>query len=228
VIDLYTWPAPNGHKIQIAVEELEVAYALRPVNITKGEQFAPAYVALNPNAKIPTIVDHDPPAGYARPHVVFETAAILIYLAEKTGRLLPADPTRRSEALQWLMWLTAGLGPMFGQMQHFHRYAAERHAYALERYERECYRLLDVLERRLAAHEYLADEYSIADIATFPWIRLRKYGGLDPDRHPAVNRWYAAVRARPAVGRGLDLLRDDWVDIARSAEAKANLFGRTS
>jgi GST-like protein len=240
MIDLHTWPAPNGHKIQIAVEELGVPYRLVPVNITRGEQLAPAYVALNPNGRIPTIVDHDPPPGFPRPHVVFESAAILLYLAEKTGRLLPADPAERSRAVQWLMWITAGLGPMFGQVQHFHRYAPAivapegtapaaassdaRLAYAVERYTRECYRLLEIMDRHLAVHAYFSSEYSIADIAAFVWIRLRKYSGLDPDRHPHVSRWYGDIRARPAVGRGLDLLRADWVDIAKSGEAQSNLF----
>lgn len=235
MIDLYTWPAPNGHKIQIAVEEFGCRYRLVPIDITRGAQLAPEYLALNPNNKIPTIVDHEPPAGFAPPHVVFETAAILLYLAEKHGRLLPADAPRRSVALQWLMWSTAGLGPMMGQVQHFHRYApamlasrgedARTLAYPLERYTSECYRLLDVMDRHLARHEYFAEEYSIADIAAFVWIRLRKYSGLDPDRHAHITRWYGAIRARPAVGRGLDLLREDWVDIARSGEAQANLFG---
>lgn len=238
MLDLYTWPAPNGHKVQILVEELGLRYTLKPVNITQGEQFRADYLAINPNSRIPTVVDHDPPPGFGRPHVVFESAAILLYLAGKAGGLLPADPGLRSEAIQWLMWGTAGLGPMFGQVQHFHRYApqildargegdaADRQlGYALERYRRECYRLLDVMERRLSAHAYLAAEYSIADIACFPWVRLRKYSGLDPERHPAVTRWYGAIRARTAVGRGLDLLREDWVDIARSGEAQRNLFG---
>lgn len=225
MLDLYTWAAPNGQKIQILVEELGIPYTVRPVDITRGAQFAPEYLVLNPNNRIPTIVDHDPPSGFPRPHTVFESGAILVYLAEKHGRFLPADPGGRSVALQWLMWLTAGLGPMFGQLQHFHRYAPERQEYALERYRKECYRLLDVMERRLTDHDYLAGEYSIADIACFPWLRLRKYGGLDPDRHSAINRWYAAIRARPAVGRGLAILTAEWVDIAKSDEAKANLFG---
>lgn len=236
MIDLYTWPAPNGHKIQIALEEVGCAYRLIPIDITRGAQLAPDYLALNPNNKIPTIVDHDPPAGIAAPHVVFETAAILMYLAHKHGRLLPEDPARRSIALQWLMWSTAGLGPMMGQVQHFHRYAPAilrsrgedpaSLAYSLDRYTKECYRLLDVMDRHLAAHEFFAEEYSIADIATFVWIRLRKYSGLDPDRHTQVTRWYGAIRARPAVGRGLDLLREDWVDIAKSGAAQTNLFGQ--
>ena len=224
MIDLYTWPAPNGHKIQIAVEELGLEHRLHPVNITKGEQLNAAYLALNPNGRIPTIVDHDPPNGYPRPHTVFESAAILIYLAEKVGRLLPQQLGARSQALQWHMWVNTALGPNFGQAQHFNRYAPQASDYASERFTRESYRLLDVMNRHLTTHDYFADEYSIADISAFVWIRLRKYGGLDPDRHGAINRWYSVIRARPAVGRGLDLLRGDWVDIAHSDEAKTHLF----
>jgi len=160
VIHLYTWPTPNGHKVQIMLEELDLKYDVVPIDITQGKQFDPTYLALNPNNKVPTIVDDDGPEG--RPFVVFETGAILIYLAEKFGRFLPVDPGKRSEVLQWLMWQMGGLGPMLGQAQHFHRYATKKVPYAIERYTKEGRRLLEILDRRLDGREFVVDDYSIA------------------------------------------------------------------
>ncbi len=224
MIDLYTWPTPNGQKAQIMLEEVGVPYRVIPIDITQGEQFAPGYLALNPNNKVPTIVDHDG-RGTTRPFTVFESGAILIYLAEKTGRLLPQALDRRSEVLQWLMWQMGGLGPMFGQAQHFHRYAPERVAYGIERFTREGRRLLGVMEARLLDRRFLCGDYSIADIACFPWIRIHKMANQDLVDFPSVHRWYGAIRSRPAVESGLNVLREDWVDVTRSASARHNLFG---
>ncbi len=226
MIDLYTWPAPNGQKVQILVEELAIAYRLVPIDITVGAQHEAGYLAINPNGRIPAIVDHAPIGGGA-PHTVFESGAVMLYLAEKENRFLPAEPRRRSEVIQWLFWQVGGLGPMMGQAQHFFRYAVERVPYAIARYQNETRRLLKVLDDRLEGREYVCDAYSIADMACFPWIRIHKLTGVALDEFPRVQAWYGRVRGRPAVGRGLDLLRERWVDVTTSAVAKTNLF-RTS
>ena len=225
MIDLYTWAAPNGHKVQILVEELGIPYRVKPINITTGAQHEPSYRAINPNGKIPSIVDHDPPGG-GEPLAVFETGAIMVYLAEKEGRFMPSAPRERSEVLQWLFWQVGGLGPMMGQAQHFHRYAPESVPYAETRYQNESKRLLKVLDDRLQGREFICGDYSIADMACFPWVRIHKLTGVALDDFPNVVAWYGRVRARPAVGRGLDLLRSDWVDVTKSDEAKHNLFKR--
>lgn len=223
MIDLYTWPTPNGHKVQIMLEEVGVPYDVHPVDITEGAQFDAAYLALNPNNKVPTIVDRDGPDG--APYVVFETGAILMYLAEKTGRFLPREMAARYEVIQWLMFQMGNIGPMFGQAVHYRQYAYDEHAYSIERYTRECARLMRIMEHRLGERDFLAGEYSIADIACFPWIRLNKWAGVELKGYPAVDRWYGTIRARPAVDRGLKLLRDNWKDIRTSDVAKENLFG---
>ncbi len=227
MIDLYSWPAPNGHKVQILVEELEIAYRLVPINITTGAQHEESFRAINPNGRIPAIVDHEP-AGGGAPFTVFESGAVMLYLAQKQGRFLPDDPRRRSEVIQWLFWQVGGLGPMMGQAQHFFRYAPEPVPYGIARYQNETRRLLDVLDDRLEGREYLCDTYSIADMACFPWIRVHKLTGVSLDEFPRVQAWYGRVRSRPAVGRGVNLLRESWVDISASAEAKKNLFERGS
>jgi len=223
MIDLYSWAAPNGHKVQILVEELAIPYRVIPINITSGAQHEASYRAINPNGKIPAIVDHDPKDG-GGPLTVFETGAILLYLAEKHGQFLPTDPRQRTEALQWLFWQVGGLGPMMGQAQHFFRYAAESVPYATTRYQTETRRLLKVLDARLEGREYVCDTYSIADMACFPWVRIHKMTGVPLDEYPRVRAWYGRIRSRPAVTRGLDLLRDQWVDVTTSAQAKHNLF----
>ncbi|MGE3256847.1 glutathione S-transferase family protein [Pseudonocardia sp.] len=199
MIDLYYYPSPNVRKIVIALEELALPYAVRWTDITAGDQFTDAYRAVNPNGKVPAIVDHDGPGG--EPVTVFESAAILLYLAEKTGRLLPADPVRRWTAVSWLAWQVANHGPMTGQATHFLRYAPEQgidDAYALDRYGREVQRLYGVLDERLTGRDYLADEFSVADIACFPWVRVAKGHGVDLDRFPAVQAWSARIAARPS------------------------------
>ncbi|MBA3771185.1 MAG: glutathione S-transferase N-terminal domain-containing protein [Ramlibacter sp.] len=227
MIDLYSWPAPNGHKVQILVEELGIAYRLVPINITTGAQHEESFRAINPNGRIPAIVDHEP-AGGGAPFTVFESGAVMLYLAQKQGRFLPDDPRRRSEVIQWLFWQVGGLGPMMGQAQHFFRYAPEPVPYGIARYQNETRRLLKVLDDRLEGREYLCDTYSIADMACFPWIRIHKLTGVSLDEYPRVQAWYGRVRSRPAVGRGVNLLRESWVDISVSAEAKKNLFERGS
>jgi GSH-dependent disulfide-bond oxidoreductase len=224
MIDLYTWPTPNGHKAQIILEEVGLPYRVHPIDITQGAQFDETYLALNPNNKVPTIVDQDGPGG--QPYTVFESGAILVYLADKTGKLLPSEPAGRHEVMQWLMWQMGGLGPMLGQAQHFHRYAPERVVYAIERYTKEGARLLAVMDRRLAGREWLAgDAYSIADIACFPWIRIHKLANQSLENFPNIRRWYGSIRARPAVERGLSVLLDRWVDVTKSEDAQVNLFG---
>ncbi|SDC24954.1 GST-like protein [Variovorax sp. CF079] len=223
MIDLYSWPAPNGHKAHIVVEELGIPYRIIPIDITSGAQHEENYRAINPNGKIPAIVDHAPLDG-GEPVTVFETGAILLYLAEKEGRFIPSDLRQRSEVIQWLFWQVGGLGPMMGQAQHFFRYASESVPYGVSRYQNETRRLLKVMDDRLEGREYLCGTYSIADMACFPWIRIHKMTGVALSDFPRIEAWYGRVRSRPAVGRAMDLLRDRWVDVTKSAEAKRNLF----
>ncbi|MGO8919066.1 MAG: glutathione S-transferase N-terminal domain-containing protein [Stellaceae bacterium] len=201
MIELYTWTTPNGRKASIMLEELALAYTVHPVDIGKGEQFRPEFVAINPNSKIPAIVDSDGPGG--KPLRVFESGAILIYLAEKTGKLLAHEPRARSEALQWLMFQMGGVGPMFGQAHHFLRATPEPVPYGIERYTKETRRLYGVLDKRLGDESYLAGEYGIADIATFPWVARHEWHKVDLKEFPNVARWYAAIAERPAVARGM-------------------------
>jgi GST-like protein len=202
MIDLYTFTSPNGRKVSIALEELGLPYTARFVDITKGEQFKPEFLALNPNNKIPAIVDHEGPGG--QPFTVFESGAILLYLAEKTGKLLPADVRGRTEAVQWLMFQMSGVGPMLGQLTHFQRYAKEKLPYAIERYTKESERLLGVLDKHLGQHEYLAREYSLADIAMYPWLVIAQQ--FFPELFTSVasvRQYMDRVGARPAVQRGM-------------------------
>lgn len=228
MIDLHYWPTPNGWKISIMLEECGLPYTLKPVNIGRGEQFEPGFLAISPNNRMPAIVDHEP-AGGGPPLAVFESGAILIYLAEKTGRFLPADLRARSATLQWLMWQMGGLGPMAGQNGHFLLYAPERVPYALERYAKEVNRLYGVLDAQLArTRAFVAGPgYTIADMAIFPWIRTHKAQQVDLAAFPEVARWYKGLFARPAVKRGLDLgkdLRASGLDDA----ARRALFGQTA
>jgi GST-like protein len=228
MIDLHYWPTPNGWKVSIMLEECGLPYTLKPVNIGRGEQFSPEFLAISPNNRMPAIVDHDPPGGGA-PVAVFESGAILIYLAEKTGRFLPADLRGRHASLQWLMWQMGGLGPMAGQNGHFLLYAPERLPYAIDRYSKEVNRLYGVLDAQLArtGHNVAGGEYTIADMAIFPWIRTHKAQQILLAEFPHVERWYNTLFERPAAKRGLDLgkeLRLPKMD----EEARKALFGQTA
>lgn len=206
MIDFHTWATPNGFKVAIMLEEVELAYRVHPVDITAGEQFAEDYRLINPNSKIPTIVDNDP--GLPHPIGVFESGAILLYLAEKTGRLLPTDLEGRYRVIPWLMWQMGGLGPMLGQSSHFRRAAPEKIPYAIDRYQKESNRLLAVLDRQLAESDFVAGDYSIADIAIYPWSLSPSYQNMPVDDHSNVARWQALMAERPAVKRGMALLAD--------------------
>ena len=203
MIDLYTWATPNGRKISIMLEEVALPYEVIKIDITNDDQFSPEFLAINPNGKIPAIVDHEGFGGRAMP--VFESGAILIYLAEKTGKLLPSEPVTRLTAIEWLMFQMSALGPMLGQAHHFRRFAPERLPYAIERFEAEAARLYTVLDRRLGAVEYLAGDYSIADIASYPWITRHEWQGIALDDFPNVRRWFTSIASRPAVQRGMQV-----------------------
>ena len=201
MIELYTWSTPNGRKISIMLEECGLAYNVHRINIGAGEQFAPEYLAINPNGKIPSILDPDGPDG--APIQMMESGAILIYLSEKTGKLLPQGKRGRCKALEWLMFQMGHIGPMFGQVHHFLRNAKEQVPYAIERYTREKDRLYGVLDKRLGETAYLAGDYSIADIATYPWVARHEWHKTDLNAWPSVKRWFDAISARPAVTRGM-------------------------
>jgi GSH-dependent disulfide-bond oxidoreductase len=203
MIELYTWATPNGRKVSVMLEEVALPYETIKVDITKGDQFKPEYLTVNPNAKIPAIVDREGPTGGRL--AVWESGAILTYLAEKTGQLLSDDPALRLTTIEWLMFQMSGIGPMLGQAHHFRRFAPERIPYAIERYEKEAARLYGVLDRRLGESEYLAGAYSIADIATFPWIARHEWQGVALEDFPNVKRWFAAIFSRPAVQRGMQV-----------------------
>ena len=228
MIDLHYWPTPNGWKVSIMLEECGLPYTLKPVNIGRGEQFNPEFLAISPNNRMPAIVDHRPTGG-GEPMAVFESGAILIYLAEKTGRFLPTDLRGRHAALQWLMWQMGGLGPMAGQNGHFLLYAPEKIPYALERYGKEVNRLYGVLDAQLAkSGKYVAGaEYSIADMAIFPWIRTHKAQQVALSEFAQVERWYQRLFERPAVKRGLELGKE--LRLPRmDDEARKALFGQTA
>ena len=204
MIDLYTWSTPNGRKVSVLLEELGLPYRVHAVDITQNEQFAPAFVALSPNSKIPAIVDQDGPDG-GGPFSLFESGAILLYLAEKHRRFLPAHARPRYETIQWLMFQMGGVGPMFGQAHHFLRFAREKVPYAMQRYGNEARRLYGVLDRRLAEHEFLAGEYTIADMATFPWVARHAWHEVDLGDFRHVQRWFDVIGARAPVQRGMQV-----------------------
>lgn len=206
MIDLYYWTTPNGHKITLFLEETGLPYRIHPINIGKDEQFQPHFLKIAPNNRIPAIVDNEPADG-GEPLSLFESGAILLYLAEKTARFIPQDLRGRQEALQWLFWQMGGLGPMAGQNHHFNRFAPEKVPYAIQRYVKETARLYGVLDRRLADRAFVAgDDYSIADMAIYPWIVPHAYQEQDLDDFPHVKRWFQAIQARPATVRAYDLV----------------------
>jgi len=201
MIDLYTWTTPNGRKVSIMLEECGLPYNVHAINIGKGDQFKPEFIAISPNSKIPAVVDSEGPDG--KPYAMMESGAILLYLAGKTGKFLPQSVRGKYDAMQWLMFQMGGVGPMFGQVHHFLRAAKEMVPYAIERYTTETRRLYGVLNDRLKDHHYLADEYSIADIATYPWVARYEWHKTDLDDFPRVKRWFDKISARPAVQRGM-------------------------
>jgi GST-like protein len=225
VIDVYSWPTPNGHKVHIMLEECGLPYAVHPIDIRAGDQFDPAFLAISPNNKIPAIVDSDGPDG--KPISLFESGAILVYLAAKSGKFMPRSTRGKYEVLQWLMFQMGGVGPMLGQTHHFRMYAPETIAYAIDRYTNEAKRLYRVLDRRLeATSAYLGGrQYSIADIATWPWIRSHANQGIDLADFPQVKRWFEAIAARPAVARAITVLADQRKPI--DEKAREILFGAT-
>jgi GST-like protein len=222
MIDVYSWATPNGHKIHIMLEECGLPYTVHAIDIGAGDQFTPAFLAISPNNKIPAIVDTDGPDG--EPIALFESGAILVYLAAKTGRFMPEDVRGKYTVLQWLMFQVGGVGPMLGQAHHFRLYAPMQIDYPVERYTNEARRLYGVMDRRLAEVEYLAGDYSIADIATFPWTRSYARQGIDLGDFPNVRRWYETIDARPAVQRGVTVLADRRKP-QMSAKDKETLFG---
>jgi GST-like protein len=226
-IDLYYWPTPNGHKITLFLEEAGLPYILKPVNIGKGEQFEPDFLKISPNNRIPAIVDLEPTDG-GKPISVFESGAILLYLAEKTGQFLPSDLRQRLQVLEWLFWQVGGLGPMLGQNHHFSQYAPEPIPYAIDRYVRETTRLYNVLNTRLEGRNYLAGDYSIADMAAYPWIVPYERQGQTLNDFPNVRRWFEAIASRPAVIRAYEKAQAVNASPTVSEEAKKILFGQTA
>jgi GSH-dependent disulfide-bond oxidoreductase len=224
-IEVYSWPTPNGHKVHIMLEECGLPYTAIPVNIGAGEQFRPDFLAISPNNKIPAIVDPQGPDG--APISLFESGAILVYLAAKTGRFLPEGDRAKYEMLQWLMFQMGGVGPMLGQAHHFRMYAPEKIAYAIDRYTNEARRLYGVIDRRLAQSKWLGGAaYSIADIATFPWLRSWQNQGVMMDEFPQLKRWFDTIAERPAVQRGVKVLADLRKPITDD-QAREVLFGAT-
>ena len=224
MIDLYTWPTPNGHKVHIMMEETGLAYKVIPVDIGAGDQFDPAFLKISPNNKMPAIVDPEGPGG--RPFPLFESGAILIYLANKTGQFFPSDSEARYTTLQWLMFQMGTVGPMLGQAHHFRAYAPEKIAYAVDRYTNEANRIYNVLDRRLGEAAYLVGEdYTIADMAVFPWLRSHERQGVDMSAYPNVKRWFEEIAARPAVQRGVQVLADRRREGPIDEKAREAMFG---
>ncbi len=229
MIDLYYWTTPNGHKITIFLEEVGLPYNIIPVNIGAGDQFKPEFLQISPNNRIPAIVDHEPVNGGA-PISVFESGAILLYLAEKTGKLIPQDVQQRVEVLQWLFWQMGGLGPMAGQNHHFSQYAPEKIDYAINRYVKETGRLYAVLDKRLADREFVAGDYSIADIAAYPWIVPYKSQNQKLEDFPNLQRWFEAIKARPATIRAYEkaeAFKNQALDIEKSRNLLFNQSAQT-
>jgi GST-like protein len=224
MIDLYAWPTPNAYKISIMLEEAGLPYAVVPVNIAAGEQFAPDFLKISPNNRMPAIVDHDAPGGALS---IFESGAILQYLAEKTGLFWPTEPHARYQVAEWLMWQMGGLGPMLGQAGHFKRFAPEQIPYAIDRYIKEAKRLYGVLDRQLAGRDYIAGDYSIADMASYPWTLASQWLEIPIEEFPNVKRWQETMESRPAVARGMQLLAEKRQPIPDTLDeqTRENLYG---
>jgi GST-like protein len=227
VIDLYYWPTPNGWKISIALEELGLPYKVVPVNIGRGDQFKPEFLAISPNNRMPAIVDHAPADG-GKPLSVFESGAILLYLADKTGKLCPKDLRGRTQVHEWLMWQMGGLGPMSGQANHFRNYAPEKIPYGIDRYTNEANRLYGVLDKRLAGREFICGEFSIADCASWPWLLSHERIGQNLAEFPNLRRWYESLKERPSVRRGIDVGKELRTPGTMDEAAKKVLFGQTA
>jgi GST-like protein len=226
MIDLYYWPTPNGWKITILLEECELPYEIKKVHIGEGDQFKPEFLAISPNNKMPAIVDHDADGGSLK---IFESGAILMYLAEKTGRFMPADGAARWDVIQWVFWQMANLGPMAGQLGHFLNYAEEKLEYPIGRYQAEYNRILGVLDRQLAERDFIAGDYSIADMASWPWVRSHERLDQPLDEFPHLSRWFDEVGERPAVKRGFDIGTDWWQrSDVQQEDTRKNLFGHTA
>jgi GST-like protein len=225
MIDLYTWPTPNGHKLHIMLEECGLEYNVIPIDIGAGDQFDPDFLKISPNNKMPAMVDHDGPGG--APYPMFESGAMLMYLAEKTGKFMPTEIKARYRVIQWLMFQMGHIGPMLGQAHHFRAYAPEQIPYAVDRYTNEATRLYRVCEIRLAQSEHLADDYSIADMAVFPWLRSYERQGQDLADYPNLKRWFDAINVRPAVERALQVLAQDRREGGFDDKQKEVLFGKT-
>lgn len=225
MIDLYTWPTPNGHKIHIMLEECKLSYRVHPINIGTGDQFQPGFLAISPNNKIPALVDSEGPDG--KPISVFESGAILIYLAAKTGKFMPPSDRAKYEVLQWLMFQMGGVGPMLGQAHHFRIYAPEQIEYAVHRYTNEAKRLYGVMDKRLQSSPWIAGKhYSIADMAIFPWLRSWQNQGIDWSDYPHLKAWFDKISARPAVQKAVQVLADARKPLVDD-KARQNLFGAT-
>jgi GSH-dependent disulfide-bond oxidoreductase len=227
MIDLYYWTTPNGHKITIFLEEARLRYKIVPVNISNGDQFRPEFLAISPNNRMPAIIDHNPKDGGA-PISVFESGAILLYLAEKTRKYLPNSFRDRVAVIEWLFWQMAGLGPMAGQNHHFSQYAPEKVPYAIDRYVKETNRLYGVLNKQLSNHEFIAGRYSIADMAVYPWIVPYKGQGQKLEDFPHLTRWFKAMRERPAVKRAYARAKEINTKPTVSEDSKKILFGQTA
>jgi GSH-dependent disulfide-bond oxidoreductase len=229
MIDVYYWTTPNGHKITMLLEEAGLAYKLIPIDIGKGEQFKPDFLKVAPNNRIPAIVDHEPPGG-GEAISLFESGAILLYLAEKTGKFIPKTPKGRAQCLEWLFWQMAGLGPMAGQNHHFSNYAPEKLPYAIDRYVKETNRLYGVLNKQLAGRDFICGEYTIADMASYPWIVPYERQGQKLSDFPNLQRWFEAIRERPATKRAYDRAKEINPNPppTMTEEAKKILFGQTA
>ena len=227
MIELHYWTTPNGHKITMFLEETGLPYRIVPVRIGAGDQFKPEFLAISPNNRIPAIIDHEPPGGGA-PISVFESGAILLYLAEKTARFMPSDLRGRTDVLQWLFWQMGGLGPMAGQNHHFGTYAPEKLPYAIERYVNETNRLYGVLNKRLADRPFVAGDYSIADMASYPWIVPYERQRQNLDDFPHLKRWFNEIRERPATQRAYELAKEISTQNVMTEDAKKILFGQTA
>ena len=226
MIDVYSWPTPNGHKVHIMLEETGLEHRIHPVNIRNGDQFKPEFLKISPNHRIPALIDRDGPGG--RELSLFESGAMLLYLAEKSGKLLPQDPAERWTCVQWLMWQMGGVGPMMGQANHFRRYAKDKIQYAIDRYTNEANRLTNVLDKRLAEAPYVGGEsYSVADIAIFPWMRGADQRGVELTDYPNVKKWFDGIHARPHVQKALQTLAAEQNSAPHDAKSWDIMFGQT-